>query len=120
MIRAVIAMQNVEETNLAWALIDAAKPHLNATECEMIFIIVGAGDTFGAIRRLFKLFVTKQIPLRAELVKRCNAWLDAYACHEEEQYLRRLIAGFWIGGTTQTARSARLPAIPKPTERLGV
>jgi len=89
-------VQNVLETNLAWALIEAAKPHLSRSERDVIFVVVGAGDTFGTIRRLFDCIASKQIPLRADLVMRCSAWLDAYARHEEQQYLRRLLAGFLI------------------------
>jgi hypothetical protein len=92
------AMQNVQETNLAWALIDAIKPHLNASERKVIFVVIGAGDTFSAIRRLFELIVLRHIALRAELVKRCMLWLNAYAGHEEEPYLRRLTARLSIEG----------------------
>ena len=32
-----------------------------------------------------------EITLPAELVRRCTSWLDAYAGHEDEGYLRRLV-----------------------------
>jgi hypothetical protein len=84
-------VQNVEETDLAWALADAARPHLAASERNRVFVTVGAGDTFAAIGILLKLLSAKRIPLRADLVRRCTTWLDTYSHHEAEQHLRRLI-----------------------------
>jgi hypothetical protein len=69
---------NVQETNLAWAVVEAAKPYLSARDRNHVFVAVGAGDTFRTIRLLLKLASTKQIPLPAELVQRCTTWLDTY------------------------------------------
>jgi hypothetical protein len=85
-------MQNVRETELAWALTDAATPHLSTRERDAVFVIIGAGDTFAVIRRLLELAVAKHIRFRTDLVHRCSMWLDTYARHEQEHYLRRLIA----------------------------
>jgi hypothetical protein len=108
---AVITVQNLRETNLAWALIDAAKPLMNARERNDVFVIIGAGDTFAAIRRLFKLVVAKQIPLHADLVRRCSTWLDTYSSHEEEQHLRRLIARFLIGYSAKGSTTMRIDLV---------
>ena len=104
-------MQNLRETNLAWALIDAAKPLMSARERNDVFVIIGAGDTFAAVRRLFKLVVAKQIPLSADLVRRCSTWLDAYSSHEEEQYLRSLIARFFIGHSALGSTTMRVDRV---------
>ena len=90
---AVIAVRNVEETKLAWALIDAVAPHLGSRERTPVFVTVGAGDTFATIRILLNLLSDNRIPLRTELGQRCRTWLRSYARHEEEQNLRRLIDG---------------------------
>ncbi len=89
-------MRYVEETNLAWALIEAAKPHLNVLERNYAFITTGAGDTLAAIHHLLKLIAAKGIPLPPSLLKLCLTWLDSYAFHDEEQYLRRLIEDFLL------------------------
>ena len=91
-----IAVQNVQETNLAWALIEVAKPHLNVLERNYVFVTTGAGDTFAAIHHLLKLIAVKGIPLRPSLVRLCVTWLDSYAFHDEERHLRRLIEGFLL------------------------
>jgi hypothetical protein len=87
--RAMIAVPNVQETRLAWAVVEAAKPYLNDSDRYHVFVAVGAGDTFRTIRVLLKLASAKQIPLPAELVQRCTTWLDTYGLREEAQLLRR-------------------------------
>jgi hypothetical protein len=56
-------VQNVEETSLAWALIDIAKPYLNAAGRNYVFVATGAGDTFAAIHRLLTVIAAKNIRL---------------------------------------------------------
>jgi hypothetical protein len=94
---------NVQAANLAWALIECAKPGLNARERNYVFVTVGAGDTFAAIRSLINLIAAKHIPLRPHLVQLCTTWLDAYALHEEYEHLRRLVEGFLTPDAIQAA-----------------
>jgi hypothetical protein len=84
----------VPEADLAWALAEAAKPHLSAVERRDIFMAIGAGETFAAIRQLFNWVAIRGIPVGLDLVERCRTWLHAYAGHEDERYLRRLIEKF--------------------------
>jgi hypothetical protein len=81
----------VHDANLAWAVAEAAKPHLSDTERNAVFVAIGAGETFTAIRQLFRLVGIKRIPLGPELLRQCRTWLQAYGGHEDERYLRRLI-----------------------------
>ena len=118
-----IAVQNVQETNLAWALIEVAKPHLNVLERNYVFVTTGAGDTFAAIHHLLKLIAVKGIPLRPSLVRLCVTWLDSYAFHDEERHLRRLIEGFLLPDAIRALTAAwvnPLSASPKRTEPLWV
>jgi hypothetical protein len=119
----VIAVQNVQETNLAWTLIEVAKPHLNVLEHNYAFVTTGAGDTFAAIHHLLKLIAAKRIPLRPGLIKQCGVWLDSYAFHEEEQHLRHLIEGFLMPDAVRALAAAFLNPLlsePKRTEPLRV
>jgi hypothetical protein len=81
----------VQETELAWALAEAVKPHLCAVDSAPVFVSIGAGETFAAIRHLCKLVAIKKIPLRRDLAQQCTTWLHAYVGHEDARYLRRLI-----------------------------
>jgi hypothetical protein len=116
-------MQNVQETDLAWALIEVAKPHLNRLERNYAFVATGAGDTFAAIHHLLKLIAAKGIPLPPSLVRLCVTWLDSYASHEEEPYLRRLIEGLLLPDAIRVLTVAYvnpLSTAPKRTEPLWV
>lgn len=118
-----MAVRNVQETNLAWALIEVAKPHLNRVDRNYVFVVTGAGDTFAAIRHLLKLIAAKGIPLRPSLVQLCVTWLDSYASHDEEPYLRRLIECFLLPDAIRVPTVAYvnpLSTAPKRTEPLWV
>lgn len=84
-------MEHSQESNLAWALIEVAKPELDTRERHHVFVTVGAGDSFTAIRITMKLIADKQIPLRPRLVQQCATWLEAYALHQDHERLSRLI-----------------------------
>jgi hypothetical protein len=105
-------MQHLQETNLAWLLIEAAKPELDTRERNHIFICVGAGDSFTAIRILIKLIAAKQICLHPHLAQLCATWLDAYALHEDHERIRLLIDGFVAPAARHRARQIGRPPIP--------
>jgi hypothetical protein len=89
-------MQHVQEANLVSTLVDVAKADLDARERNHVFVSVGAGDSFTAIRILIKLIADKQIPLHPHLVHLCTTWLQAYTLHEDYAHLRRLVDTFAI------------------------
>lgn len=116
-------MRHVQENNLAWALIEVAKPRLNALERNYVFVTIGAGDTFAAIHHLLKMIAAKGIPLRPNLVQLCITWLKAYAFHDEEQYLRRLIEGLLLPNAIRALTAvpvSPLSTAPKHSEALRV
>jgi hypothetical protein len=98
-------MQHLQETNLAWALVDVAKPHMDPRQRRSVFVTIGAGDSFAAIRQMLIVVSAKRVPLQADLVVECTRWLDSYVSHEEEQYLRHLIGCY-------SAPSAIAPPAP--------
>lgn len=84
-------VRSVPEVDLAWALLDAAKPHLNALERNYGYMTVGAGDSFAAIVYLINIIAAKDISLHIGLVRLCFQWLDMYPAHEEHARLHRLV-----------------------------
>jgi hypothetical protein len=84
----------VQEADLAWALAEAVKPYVSTVERNHVFMAIGAGENFSAIRGLFKSVAIKRIALRPDLVQQCTTWLHAYVGHKDEQYLRHLIEEF--------------------------
>jgi hypothetical protein len=111
-------VRNEHAVNLAWVLTEAAKPHMNAGERNYVFVTVGAGDTFAAVRSLIKFIAAKHIPLRRQLAQQCSTWLDGYAFHTEHEHLRRIIDGFLVPSSIQAPavirRAPTTPNIPAP------
>jgi hypothetical protein len=109
-------VQTVQEVKLAWALIEAAKPHMNTGERNYVFVTVGAGDTFAAIRSLINLSGAKRIQLHPHLVQLCAAWLHGYAFHEEHDNLRGVVEDVLRPNTVQAspATTRVLTARPPP------
>jgi hypothetical protein len=117
----VIVERLVHEANLAWAIAEAARPYLSAVERDAVFVAIGAGETFAAIRQLFRSVETKRIPLEPDLLQQCRTWLHAYGGHEGERYLRRLIDELLIPyvirvPATKRVRVTRVPVTPKPVQ----
>jgi hypothetical protein len=118
----VIVVRLLNEANLAWALAEAAKPHLSIVECDAVFVAIGAGETLAAIRQLVKLVAMKRIPLQPDLVWRCTTWLRAYVGHDAERYLHRLIEDFVIPCAICVPAMVRVngvPTTPRPGELVG-
>lgn len=114
-------MQQVQEANLAWSLIDAAKPSLDARERNHVFVSIGAGDSFTAIRILLKLIAGKRIPLQPRLVQLCDAWLEAYVLHEDYERLRFLVGGLtFTSACLRSLSHVRLLTCTKNTGELAV
>jgi hypothetical protein len=115
------AVRNVQEADLAWALIEVAKPQMNAGERNFVFVSIGAGDTFAAIRSLINLVAAKRIPLRPHLMQLCRTWLDAYTLHDAHDQLRRVIEDFVMPTSIQAFTTIRrLSTPPKPLSLLAV
>jgi hypothetical protein len=113
----------VQETNLAWALAEAVKPHLSALERNHVFGSIGAGDTFPAICHLLRSIVIKRIRLRPDLVQQCTTWLHAYVGHNDERYLRCLIEDYLVPysmNVPRTVRVNRLPTTSKPSQLIAL
>jgi hypothetical protein len=92
-------MQNLQEVDLAWWLIEAAKPHLDVRERQHVFVSVGAGDSFTSIRIVLKLIAVKGISINPWLINLCATWLQAYVLHEDYMRLKLIIDGLCVSDT---------------------
>src|ERR1700751_1134724 len=107
----------VHEAKLAWAVAEAAKPYLNAVERNAVFVAIGAGDTFAAIRGLLRSVEIKRIPLGLDLLQQCRTWLPGYGGDDDEGHLLGLILEPlipYVIGTRETMRVTQVPTMPKP------
>lgn len=81
-----------DDDALAWELAATARPHLNRTEADGIYIAIGIGEAFIAIEALLTAIVRDQVPLGADLVAIVATWLDCYRGQDAEPRLRRLLS----------------------------
>jgi hypothetical protein len=56
---------------LAWALALAAKPHLGGFDRNDVFVAIGSGETFEAIRKLINFLAVKHVPGKSDLARGC-------------------------------------------------
>ena len=56
-----------------------------------VYVAIGVGEAFAAIHYLITAAARKRISCPAELVQRCQSWLDVYIGHHDEPYLRSLV-----------------------------
>jgi hypothetical protein len=68
-------MHHVE---LAWALTEAADHCLDESKRFDVYLALGAGDTYTAIRDLTRILVREQVQLAAEVVAALGAWWAAH------------------------------------------
>jgi hypothetical protein len=87
-----IVKRRVHEADLAWSVAEATKQYLTAIERDEVFVAIGAGETFAAIRRLIRLVELKRIPLGPDLLQQCRTWLRGYGGHEDGRHLSRRIS----------------------------
>lgn len=90
------------EAEVAWSLADAARPYLDTTERNDVFIAIGVGETFAAICLLVDVITRADARVEARLAARLWTWLDAYAGHDDEPRLRRLIRQAAFGCSDET------------------
>jgi hypothetical protein len=69
---------------------------MTVDERHTVFVAIGSGETFAAIRGLFNSIAIKRIALRPDLVEECVTWLHTYVGHKEERRLRRLIEDYLV------------------------
>jgi hypothetical protein len=81
-----------DDIKLAWALADAARPYLSASEQSAIHISIGLGEAFAAIDVLVTAVARERLSLDAELVGTVTAWLDCYVGQDAEPRLREHLA----------------------------
>jgi hypothetical protein len=105
------------EADLAWALALTAKPHLGVVERNDVFVAIGSGETFDAIRRLIKLVAVKRILVKADLVRECMSWLSGYVGHEDERSLRYGIHAFVIPCSIGVPVTVQVHDLPTTLER---
>jgi hypothetical protein len=83
------------ESRLAWTLAETASPFLDSDQRNQMFVAIGIGDTFAAIRLALEVISRAHCNVEECTATRLRDWLNAYLCHDDEPRLRH-----WIGRVT--------------------
>jgi len=98
------------DTELAWELADAAKPCLDRKQRNQVYIAIGVGDVYSAVKFLLQTVVQSQISVSSETLWKMNLWVASYRDHPDEARLRDLIGSVTIHHIDETPR----PPAPPP------
>jgi hypothetical protein len=80
-----------DDTALAWALAESARPYLFAEESSSVHIAIAVGEQFAAIDILMSAIARERVHLDAEVLATLTAWLDCYVGQDAEPRLRALL-----------------------------
>jgi hypothetical protein len=96
-------------TGLAWELADAAKPCLDRKQRNQVYIDIGVGDVYSAVKFLLQTVVQSQVSVGSETVRKLNLWVASYRDHPDEARLLDLIGRVTVDRIDE---SPRPPATP--------
>jgi hypothetical protein len=98
------------DTELAWELADAAKPCLDRKQRNQVYIAIGVGDVYSAVKFLLQTVVQSQVSVGSETLRKLNLWVASYRDYPDEARLRDLIGRVTIHHIDETPR----PPAPPP------
>jgi hypothetical protein len=82
----------IPDEDMAWLLVDAAKSCLTDYERTVVFVELGCGEGYLAIKRILNILVSTQMVLPRAILARLTGWLNGYAGSPEEPQLRMMLA----------------------------
>lgn len=92
------------ETEVIWALVDAAAGCVPAADRGTLFADVAAGDYLAAAERLLRASLAAQRPVPAAVTTALDSWLDRYAGTSEQPVIRGLLYDCRRGATSPRTR----------------
>lgn len=69
----------IADAELAWRLVEAARPCLNRRRSQLIFVELGSGNARGAIEKILWEVYRTGFSLPADVVALVERWLSGYA-----------------------------------------
>jgi hypothetical protein len=77
--------------DMAWLLVDAVKSCLTDYERTIVFIELGCGEGYLAIKRILAICLSTQMALPRPILAKLTGWLNGYAGSPEEPQLRMML-----------------------------
>lgn len=81
----------ISDEDMAWSLIDAVGSCLADYERTAVFVELGCGESYLAIRRIIAALLSTRMALPLAILPMLAGWLNSYAGHPEEPQLRMML-----------------------------
>jgi hypothetical protein len=82
----------ISDHDMAWLLVDAVKSCLTGYERTIVFIELGCGESYLAIKRILTVLLSTRMALPVAILSKLTGWLNGYAGSPEEPRLRMMLA----------------------------
>jgi hypothetical protein len=82
----------ISDDDMAWLLVDAVKPCLTGYERTLIFVELGCGESYLAIKHILTALLSTGMALPEAIISKFTGWLSGYAGSPEEPQLRMMLA----------------------------
>jgi hypothetical protein len=83
----------ISDVELAWRLVEVARPCLNRRQRQLTFVELGSGDELRAIERILREVNRVRFELPPTAVSSVESWLDRYTDSGFESTFRGLVEG---------------------------
>jgi hypothetical protein len=90
--RPTIGPSIISDEDMAWLLVDAVKSCLTGYERTIVFVELGSGEDYLAIKRILTTLMSTGTALPAAITSTLTGWLNGYAGSPEEPQLRMMLA----------------------------
>lgn len=82
----------VSDEDMAWSLVEAVKPCLTGYERTVVFVELGCGESYLAIKHILTALLSTPMALPVAILSKLTDWLNGYAGSAEETQLRMMLA----------------------------
>lgn len=82
----------ISDEDMAWLLVDAAKSCLTGYARTIVFVELGCGESYLAIKRILTALLSTRIAVPVAILSMLTGWLNGYAGSPEEPQLRMTLA----------------------------
>jgi hypothetical protein len=82
----------ISDEDMAWSLVDAVKSCLSDYERTVVFVELGCGEIYLAIKRILTALLSTRMTLPVAMLSKLTSWLNGYAGSPEEPQLRMILA----------------------------
>lgn len=82
----------ISDEDMAWLLADAVKSRLSDYERTIVFVELGCGEGYLAIKRILTVLLSTRTPLPLAILSKLTDWLNGYRGSPEEPRLHTMLA----------------------------